>query len=37
MLGFEYVKDMYADDANFFYVYKACDKAAFDKFYRHDG
>uniref|UniRef100_A0A2N9IJU3 CCHC-type domain-containing protein n=1 Tax=Fagus sylvatica TaxID=28930 RepID=A0A2N9IJU3_FAGSY len=30
MLGFEYVKDMYADDADFSDVYKACDKAAFD-------
>uniref|UniRef100_A0A2N9GE48 Reverse transcriptase RNase H-like domain-containing protein n=1 Tax=Fagus sylvatica TaxID=28930 RepID=A0A2N9GE48_FAGSY len=29
MLGFEYVKDMYADDADFSDVYKACDKAAF--------
>uniref|UniRef100_A0A2N9I939 Reverse transcriptase domain-containing protein n=1 Tax=Fagus sylvatica TaxID=28930 RepID=A0A2N9I939_FAGSY len=30
MLGFEYVKDMYADDADFSDVYKACDKTAFD-------
>uniref|UniRef100_A0A2N9GST5 Reverse transcriptase/retrotransposon-derived protein RNase H-like domain-containing protein n=1 Tax=Fagus sylvatica TaxID=28930 RepID=A0A2N9GST5_FAGSY len=30
MLGFEYVKDMYVDDADFSDVYKACDKAAFD-------
>uniref|UniRef100_A0A2N9EUF9 Retrotransposon gag domain-containing protein n=1 Tax=Fagus sylvatica TaxID=28930 RepID=A0A2N9EUF9_FAGSY len=30
MLGFEYVKDMYADDANFSDVYKACDKTAFN-------
>uniref|UniRef100_A0A2N9I8I3 Integrase catalytic domain-containing protein n=1 Tax=Fagus sylvatica TaxID=28930 RepID=A0A2N9I8I3_FAGSY len=37
MLGFEYVKDMYADDADFSDVYKACDKAAFGKFYKHDG
>ena len=37
MLGFEYVKDMYADDADFSDVYKACDKAAFSKFYKHDG
>uniref|UniRef100_A0A2N9GA30 Reverse transcriptase n=1 Tax=Fagus sylvatica TaxID=28930 RepID=A0A2N9GA30_FAGSY len=27
MLGFEYVKDMYANDADFSNVYKACDKA----------
>ena len=26
MLGFEYVKDMYADDTDFSDVYKACDK-----------
>jgi hypothetical protein len=37
MLGFEYVKDMSADNANFSDVYKACDKAAFSKFYKHDG
>ncbi|XP_035539641.1 uncharacterized protein LOC118344015, partial [Juglans regia] len=37
MLGFEYVKDMYADDADFSNVYVACDKAAFGKFYKHDG
>uniref|UniRef100_A0A2N9IYD6 CCHC-type domain-containing protein n=1 Tax=Fagus sylvatica TaxID=28930 RepID=A0A2N9IYD6_FAGSY len=37
MLGFEYVKDMYADDADFSVVYKACDKTAFGKFYKHDG
>uniref|UniRef100_A0A2N9GWQ7 CCHC-type domain-containing protein n=1 Tax=Fagus sylvatica TaxID=28930 RepID=A0A2N9GWQ7_FAGSY len=30
MLRFEYVKDMYVDDADFFVVYKACDKTAFD-------
>jgi len=37
MLGFEYVKDMYANDADFSDVYIACDKAAFGKFYKHDG
>uniref|UniRef100_A0A2N9E3T4 Integrase zinc-binding domain-containing protein n=1 Tax=Fagus sylvatica TaxID=28930 RepID=A0A2N9E3T4_FAGSY len=37
MLRFEYVKDMYADDADFSNVYKACDKTAFGKFYKHDG
>jgi hypothetical protein len=37
MLGFEYMKDMYADDADFSDVYKACDKVAFGKFYKHDG
>jgi Fe-S cluster biosynthesis and repair protein YggX len=39
MLGFEYVKGMYADvdDTDFSDVYKACDKVAFGKFYKHDG
>jgi hypothetical protein len=37
MLGFEYVKDMYANDVDFFNVYMACDKVAFGKFYKHDG
>jgi hypothetical protein len=37
MLGFEYVKDMYANNAKFSDVYKACDKAAFSKFYKHGG
>uniref|UniRef100_A0A2N9EK03 Integrase catalytic domain-containing protein n=1 Tax=Fagus sylvatica TaxID=28930 RepID=A0A2N9EK03_FAGSY len=32
-----YKQDMYADDADFSDVYKACDKTAFDKFYKHDG
>uniref|UniRef100_A0A2N9FHY6 Reverse transcriptase n=1 Tax=Fagus sylvatica TaxID=28930 RepID=A0A2N9FHY6_FAGSY len=30
-------EDMYAYDADFSDVYKACDKAAFGKFYKHDG
>uniref|UniRef100_A0A2N9GZ68 Retrotransposon gag domain-containing protein n=1 Tax=Fagus sylvatica TaxID=28930 RepID=A0A2N9GZ68_FAGSY len=30
MLGFEYVKDIYTNDADFSDVYKACDKASFD-------
>jgi hypothetical protein len=37
MLGFEYVKDVYANDADFSIVYIVCDKAAFDKFYKHVG
>ena len=37
MLGFEYVKDMYANDADFANVYMACDRTAFGKFYNHDG
>ena len=37
MLGFEYVKDMYANDVDFSNVYMACDKTTFEKFYKHDG
>jgi hypothetical protein len=37
MLGFEYLKDVYDNDADFSDVYIACDKAAFGKFYKHDG
>ena len=37
MLRFEYVKDMYANDADFANVYMACDRAAFGKLYKHDG
>ena len=37
MLGFEYVKDMYANDVDFVDVYMACDKTTFEKFYKHDG
>uniref|UniRef100_A0A2N9GCD0 CCHC-type domain-containing protein n=1 Tax=Fagus sylvatica TaxID=28930 RepID=A0A2N9GCD0_FAGSY len=37
MLGFEYVKDMYADDADFSDVYKACDKTAFSIWWRING
>jgi hypothetical protein len=36
-LGFEYVKDVYANDTDFSDVYIACDKAAFGKFYKYDG
>jgi hypothetical protein len=37
MRGFEYLKDLYANDANFSDVYMACDKAALGKFYKNDG
>jgi hypothetical protein len=36
LLGFEHLKEMYATDSDFGNVYEACDKAAFQKFYRHD-
>ena len=37
MLGFEYVKYMYTNDADFANVYMACDRATFGKFYKNDG
>ena len=37
ILGFEYVKDIYANDVDFANVYMACDKTTFKKFYKHDG
>ena len=37
LLGFEYVKELYANDDDFASVYGACAKAAFGKFYRLDG
>ena len=37
LLGFEYVKELYANDDDFASVYRACEKAAFGKFYRLDG
>jgi hypothetical protein len=37
LLGFEYVKELYANDDDFASVYGACEKVAFGKFYRLDG
>ncbi|RVW91774.1 Transposon Ty3-I Gag-Pol polyprotein [Vitis vinifera] len=37
LLGFEYVKELYANDNDFASVYGACEKTAFGKFYRLDG
>ncbi|KAJ9702790.1 hypothetical protein PVL29_004498 [Vitis rotundifolia] len=37
LLGFEYVKELYANYDDFASVYGACEKAAFGKFYRLDG
>ena len=37
LLGFEYVKELYANDDDFASVYGACNKVAFGKFYRLDG
>ena len=37
MLGFEFIKKLYICDTNFTDIYVACEKSAFNKFYRHDG
>ena len=37
LLGFEYGKELYANDGDFASVYGAYEKAAFGKFYRLDG
>ncbi|KAF7835915.1 uncharacterized protein G2W53_010774 [Senna tora] len=37
LLGFEQFKDMCVIDADFSDIYVACEKGAFNKFYRHEG
>ena len=37
LLGFKYVKELYANDDDFASKYRACEKAAFGKFYKLDG
>ncbi|KAH9780563.1 hypothetical protein KPL71_008129 [Citrus sinensis] len=37
MLGFKYVKELYANDSDFVDVFVASDKRSFGKFYKHDG
>ncbi|XP_052490813.1 uncharacterized protein LOC128043050 [Gossypium raimondii] len=37
LLGFEHLKELYVNDADFCEVYVACEKGAYDKFYRQDG
>ena len=37
LLGFEYVKELYAKDDDFACVYGACEKVVSGKFYRLDG
>ena len=37
MLGFEYVKELYANDFDFVDVFATCDKGSFGQFYKHDG
>jgi hypothetical protein len=36
LLGFEHVKDLYDNDIDFIYTYKACENLTFDRFYRFD-
>jgi hypothetical protein len=36
LLGFDYLKELYANDDDFASVYGACEKAVFGKFYRLD-
>ncbi|XP_044464428.1 uncharacterized protein LOC123194976 [Mangifera indica] len=36
LLGFEHIKELYAHDHDFSNVYNACEKAAFEKFYKHN-
>ncbi|GKV43142.1 hypothetical protein SLEP1_g50475 [Rubroshorea leprosula] len=37
LLGFEHIKELYANDPDFANVFNAYEKIAFDKFYRHEG
>ncbi|KAL5820915.1 hypothetical protein ACOSQ3_022797 [Xanthoceras sorbifolium] len=37
LFGFNYIKELYVEDADFGNVFNACEKVAFGKFYRHDG
>ncbi|KAM7486464.1 hypothetical protein LguiA_002473 [Lonicera macranthoides] len=37
LLGFEYIKDLYAHDADFGDVFNASERVSFGKFYRHNG
>ena len=36
-LGFEHIEELYIDDSDFANVFNACEKATFEKFYRHEG
>ncbi|XP_022891855.1 uncharacterized protein LOC111406704 [Olea europaea var. sylvestris] len=37
LLGFEYTKDMYANDSKFSNIYNSCHKGAIDKLFKHEG
>ncbi|XP_052880486.1 uncharacterized protein LOC128286808 [Gossypium arboreum] len=37
LLGFSFLKELYANDVDFGEIYSACEHVAFEKFYRFDG
>ena len=37
LLGFEHIKELYADNHDFSIEYQACEKTAVGKYFRHDG
>ena len=37
LLGFEYIKELYATDLDFTNTYRACGSGAFGKFYKYNG
>lgn len=37
LLGFEHIKELYADDHDFSVEYQACEKTVVCKYFRHDG
>ncbi|KAL1532876.1 hypothetical protein AAHA92_32836 [Salvia divinorum] len=37
LVGLEFIKDLYEHDHEFFSIYEACEKGAFDKYYKLDG
>nr|XP_025661376.1 uncharacterized protein LOC112756991 [Arachis hypogaea] len=37
LLGFEFLKELYATDSDFSTIYAFCEHSAFNKFYRHEG
>lgn len=37
LLGFEHIKDLYANDRDFVNVFNTCKNTTFGKFYRHKG
>ena len=37
LLGFEHIKELYANDHDFNVEYQACERTAVGKYFRHDG